>query len=341
MAEVESIPVAGRPARSLVWDGEELVDPVGGGRRWGPDGTERKTSVHWGYPFDRAAVSPSGRYAVIYVERGTKGIVVDLSGPRVLREINRSYYHSAAYDYPVALGRLSDGREVLVHCPDEYNRLEVEELTTGQRLTEGARRPEDVFQSRLEVSPGGRYLLVAGWIWHPIGVAHVHDLTAALTDPEALDDVTLLQAAHIDAEVASACWLDENRLVVAAADESLEWTEPPGLSAGQLGVWSMADQCWEHRSTVDFSLGTLLGRGSQVVSLHGHPRLIDLATGAVVGEWPEVKVPKKEGSYGRRDTPTPVAAISPDGTRLAVAQEDGIALIELPDDAGLGTRRVP
>ena len=50
-----------------------------------------------------------------------------------------------------------------VHCPREYNRLEVEVAATGERLTpEVDRRPQDFFHSRLAVSPDGLRLLSAG-----------------------------------------------------------------------------------------------------------------------------------------------------------------------------------
>jgi len=96
-------------------------------------------------------------------------------------------------------------------------------------------------------------------------------------------------------------------------------------------VWSLSAKRWIHRSRVDFSIGTLLARGDTVVSLHGHPRLIDVTTGAVVAEWPTVKVSRREGSYGVTHIPTPVAALHPDGTRLAVAQPESIAIITLPE----------
>jgi hypothetical protein len=47
-------------------------------------------------------VSPSGRYQVLYAERGTKGLVLEHGA--ILREIDRSFYHADAYDYPAALG---------------------------------------------------------------------------------------------------------------------------------------------------------------------------------------------------------------------------------------------
>lgn len=73
----------------------------------------------------------------------------------------------------------------------------------------------------------------------------------------------------------------------------------------------------------------LLPRGDRVISFPGHPRLLDTATGRIVAERPEIGVPSKSACFGR-DVPTPVAALHPDGTRLAVATAESIALITLP-----------
>ncbi|MFD9685693.1 hypothetical protein ACFWXO_08015 [Kitasatospora sp. NPDC059088] len=293
-------------------------------------------------------VSPSGRYAVVHEERGTRGVVVGLDGRGVLRELARADHCADAYDYPVALGALPDGREVLVHCPEEYNVLQIEELESGRRLTGGAREPVDIFHSRPAVSPDGRYLLVTGWVWHPYGVAEVYDLAAALADPAVLDGDGVLPASpETDAEVVSGCWLDADRLAIATtgeldylvddgADDGADdsgCAAAPAAGANHLGVWSMSARRWLHHSPLDHRAGTLLGRGgsAQVVSLHGHPRLLDAATGTLVAEWPEVTLTRRNGSYGAEHIPTPVAALSPDGRRLAVAQDKGIALIDLPD----------
>ncbi|MFI9106682.1 hypothetical protein ACIGXA_39930 [Streptomyces fildesensis] len=310
---------------SLVWDGDELLDVVGGGRRWGADGVERPSSFIHDFPFDRGLVSPSGRFTVVYAERGIEALV--LEGDQLIRELERDDDNAGEFDYPVAVGVLRDGREVLVHCPEQYGVLEIEDLETGERLTRGERHPRDVFHSRLAVSPDGRHLLSAGWLWHPYGIVEVFDLDDALRDSAVLDGRGVLLAdGGIEDEVVSACWLDGDRLAIATA----VFGAYDGKERRQLGVWSLAEGRWLARSAVDFTLGTLIARGDTVVALHGHPRLVDLATGAVVDEWPDVEVSQREGSYGATHVPTPVAALHSDGTRLALAQPDGIAIIDLP-----------
>ncbi|WP_406443002.1 hypothetical protein OHB00_42050 [Streptomyces sp. NBC_00631] len=326
---VESIPVKSAP-KSLLWDGDELVSGVGGGRRWGRDRVERTAPFAWSFPFDTGVASASGRYSAVYQERGTKGVL--LEGERVVRELNRSYYRAPDYDYPLALGALTDGREVVVHCPDEYNVLQIEDAASGERLTGGGREPQDVFHSRLGLSPDGRYLLSVGWFWHPFGTALVYDTALALSEPGSLDGEGLLpSAAVMSGEVTAGCWLDADRLVLAAGAEEWDDEEAAGLPPRHLGVWSVSAGRWLHRSPVAGAEPgvLLLPRGDQVISFPGHPRLLDPATGRVVAEWPEVGVPAKSACFGRH-VPTPVAALHPDGTRLAVATAEGIALITLP-----------
>jgi hypothetical protein len=138
--------------RSLCWRGEELVDWVGGCRAFALDGRERPSSVHYAYRFDAATASPDGRYAVIYEQLGTKGLL--LHDGKCIREINRSYYHADAYEYPVALFRDPGGRLLLAHCPEDYCRIDLEEAETGRLLTASAgRKLEDFFHSRLTASP--------------------------------------------------------------------------------------------------------------------------------------------------------------------------------------------
>ena len=318
--------VRGRP-RSLHWDGDELVDWVAGGTRWRSDGVQVDSNVRYAYVFDRAVVSPSGRYQVLYTESGTKGLV--LEGGRVLREINRSYYHANDYEYPIALGRLPDGREVLVHCPDHYNKLEIEELSSGRRLTERPGRAPDVFHSRLSLSPGGRRLLSGGLVWHPVTVADVFDLTRLVDDPGALDrrDDALWQA--VNTEAVASCWLSDDLLVVATTsdEEPFDDEDNQGLGPGELGVWSVNDAGWRHRSRLGRRCGLLLPCGTAVLSLYDHPKMLDPASGRAVGEWPNLNSGQREFPYFPK--PLPPVAVHPSGDRFAIANDDTITVVAI------------
>ncbi|MGH9018831.1 MAG: hypothetical protein ACRDY1_13860 [Acidimicrobiales bacterium] len=60
-------------------------------------------------------------------------------------------------------------------------------METGERLTTRAGTADDIFHSRLRASPGGAYLLSAGWIWHPAEILNVYDVALAIEDPRTLD----------------------------------------------------------------------------------------------------------------------------------------------------------
>jgi hypothetical protein len=62
--------------RSLVWDGEELVDWVAGGARYSLNGEVVEPRVFCAYPFDAAVALAGSAFAVIYTRLGTKGLVL-------------------------------------------------------------------------------------------------------------------------------------------------------------------------------------------------------------------------------------------------------------------------
>lgn len=135
---------------TLAWQGDSLVDVVGGEAAVGLDGVAAPRSVNWSYPFDRALVSAVSGTRIIYQATGTKGIVAQ--SKKTVRELNRSHYHANAYEFPVALGCLADGREVIAHCPDGYNRIAIELLATGERLASASDAALDVFSTPGSVS---------------------------------------------------------------------------------------------------------------------------------------------------------------------------------------------
>jgi hypothetical protein len=67
-----------------------------------------------------------------------------------------------------------------------------------------------------------------------------------------------------------------------------------------------------------------------VITLYGHPQLVDPASGRVVAEWPDVRTSLRRGSYGVTHIPSPIAAVQLGRRRLAVAEPDDIAVIDIP-----------
>jgi hypothetical protein len=323
--------------RSLSWRGDELVDWVGGGRAFTVAGAERRASVIFAYRFDAATASPDGRFVVIYERLGTKGLL--LRDGRMVRELNRSFYHANAYEFPVTLFNGPDGRLLLAHCPGDYCRLELEDVETGQPLTASAdRKPTSFFHSQLGASPGGRRLLSAGWLWHPLSLVACYDVAQALVDPRHLDDRHGLAASFNPwlAEESSGCWLDDDHLVVAASAEpeqdTVEDDREPRLHPCGLAVCDVASRTCLRAFKLDEPAGTILPLGNHhVLSLYRHPKLIELATGKVLHVWTELSSGRQVGSimWGLGDEAMPPAMAFDRSTgRFAIANRDTVTVLE-------------
>ena len=330
--------------RSLCWRGDQLVDWVGGGRAFAPDGTETRARVSYSYRFDAATASPDGRFAVIYERLGTKGLL--LHDGRIVRELDRSYYHASAYEYPVALFNDPDGRVLLAHCPGNYCRLELEEAETGRPLTASAdRKPSDFFHSRLAASPHGKRLLSAGWVWHPLSLVECFDVAQALADPRHLDDRHGFPSSFNPGltEESSACWLDDDCIAVAASAEpeqdSVESDVEPRLRPCGLAVYDIANQTCLQAFQLDEPPGTIMALGKRyVLSLYRHPKLVDLSTGKVVHVWTELRSGLQDGSIMFQldgDAKPPPMAFDPASNRLAIVNGDTVTVIEF-NHAALG-----
>ena len=322
---------------SLCWRGDELVDWVGGGRAFAADGTERPARVIYGYRFDAATASPDGRFAVIYERLGTKGLL--LHDGRIVRELDRSFYHASAYEYPVALFNGPDGRVLLAHCPGNYCRIELEEAETGRPLTASAdRKPSDFFHSRLAASPHGKRLLSAGWLWHPLSLVVCFDVAQGIADPRHLDDRHDFPLSFNPglAEESSACWLDDDCIAVAASaapeENSVEGDTGPRLRSCGLAVYDIASQTCLQAFQMEEPAGTILALGKRyVLSLYRHPKLVDLSTGKVVHVWTELRSGLQDGSIMGHlddDAKPPPMAFDPASNRFAIVNGVTVTLIE-------------
>lgn len=188
-----------------------------------------------------------------------------------------------------------------------------------------------MFQSRLRLSPDGRYLLTAGWFWHPYDVVAVYDLVRALKDPGALDRSDTRCEPAVNAEVESACWLTADQIVVSTNPEEEALGEDPGaLGPGELGVWSMTERRWIARSATGGHTGTLHVIGSHVLALYTHPRLLDPMTAAVVNSWPSLATGTQTSSFLIHQQPVPPVAVDVANSRFAVADGNVATVIQVP-----------
>lgn len=330
--------------RSLVFQGDALVDWVAGGRVFGLDGSEQRSRVSYAYRFDSAIACPAGKYVALFERLGTKALVIDARTAAIVREIDRSYYCADAYVFPLALWISAAGRTLLAHCPQAYNRLEIDDLDTGEGLTvAAARHPGDHFHSRLAVSPSGVRLLSAGWVWHPWDFVGWFDVDRALTDPAHLDTPQVAEnSLHIGlSEEASAAWQTDDLLLIGSSDEREDPDEVASLGDGArlvspgLAVVDVRCRAVVQSVPLAHPPGIMMPIGlDEVVTFYEHPRLYRLSDGQLLHEWPDLETGKLTGSIQHHLPAPPPLAIDARGMRFAVAQSDAIAVLDLSSRGG-------
>ncbi|WP_257979363.1 WD40 repeat domain-containing protein [Corallococcus exiguus] len=307
---------------SLCWSGDALVDPVGGLTRYHLDGTTFDPHVRYAYRFDRAVMSPDGRYSVLYESLGTAGLLLD--GTRVVRQLMRDFYQAHTHDYPVALHTLPSGRTLLAHCPESYCVVELEDAATGERLTKRDNTPTDIFHSRLQFSPDGRYLASAGWIWHPVDAASVFDVPRALEEPASLDSAALMEGVEGGIFLTSVAFGVKDTLVFVRVDESRDG------DTFYLGTYSLTERKVLSEVELEEPAGPLMVVDAEhVVDFFGHPKLVSRSTGRVVQRWEDLDTGKVLASIRHHLPPPPHFALDAANRRFAVGTASGIEVITL------------
>lgn len=326
-------------ARSLCWRDDALVDWVGGGNSWAMDGRFTSASRSWGYRrFNAVAADSTGHWALVHERTGTAGLLIH--GGRIIREIHRSPYHADAFEYPACLFERS-GRVLLAHCPDNYARLEIDDAESGERLTKSTSRKEpDFFHSRLAVSPGGRTLLSAGWVWQPWDAVLWFDVDAAMRNPSTLDALNGPELSRnvCLSEESSAAWLDNDRLLIGGSSEPEDTEESaetdrqhpgPRLKPNSMAVFDIPTRNYTMAIELGHPPGRMMRAGpNHVLTFYKHPRLVSLQSREVILEWADIDSGEMVSSIVH-DRPYPVLALDPLRGRFAVAGKDVIEVIEL------------
>jgi hypothetical protein len=312
----------GRRVQSLIWDGDALVDPAGGFHRWHVDGTEQSGGyATWYEKFDRALKGP-GNLRLLLETLGTAAVLID--GTSQIRQVHRSVYHANDYEYPAAFWPVDENTVRIIHCPDEYNILHIDDVRTGHRLTSRSTKSIDMFHSRLCVDASNRYLMSAGWVWHPYNTLQLYDLETAIADPTHLDSRGLTMP-YINAEVDSAAFLGDSVVVSTTEEEQLD---DPDENVGPmaLGVFRIGEQTWQNISVLNEPTGPMMPIDDQyVVAFHESPRVINVTSGEMVHRWHDIQCGKAIGPITR--TPYPTISFAPNGSGFAVVERDRIVAV--------------
>jgi hypothetical protein len=317
--------------RSLAWDGDTLVDWVGGAR-YRLDGTCEELNVGYAYRFDAAA--GLGPWGVSFEACGTKGRLLRDNGRRasgktvalsvdIIREIDRSYYHAEDYYYPVTIFRLAGGQRVVAHCPRGYNILDLEDLDGGCLTPRPVEGSADIFHARLEASLDGRWLLSNGWVWQPWRAVFVYDVAKALKQPAYLSTAgeALALGDAWEWEVEGATFVG-HRIVCVTGEEKAALT-----------IYDL-DAC-RHERLIELAEppGTrLMAVGDDhIVLFDGQPRLLRLSTGALVDRWDDLDGGRgiHQPSVSLQPQVPPWLATDPARGRFALGWPERIVVVSL------------
>lgn len=310
--------------QSLCWQNELLVDLSSGHKIYQLDGEVIQAPFRISYLFDSAKTNQDGSIAVIYQKLGTKGLIY--KNGEMLKEINRSFYQAHVYEYPVAIFTLQSGQNLLFHCPDEYCRLEIEDIDTGEILSKSANREDiDCFFSRLEINEN--YLLSAGWVWHPYNVLSVYKLSDALAKPESLDDTGI--GPETDGEVTSARFYGEKKLIVTTDADGSEEVKEDSIAANKIAYFNLETGQVEKQIQPSVNFGNALALDDDfVLDLVEYPKVLNMNTGKVEASFEDIPCGNQQSPIIWHLKDQPAIAINHQSNKIAIATKEGIEILE-------------
>jgi hypothetical protein len=313
--------------QTISWLGDKIVDWAFAGTVYSLDGkTEHMNNCHFDLSFDSAITSQDGQYSFVYKRLGTKGLL--LKNGELLREINRSYYQAEIYEYPAVFVEIADGRTVLVHCPLDYCRLDFEDVETGEIITNVSdRKPSDVFRSRLEVSPNGKYLISKGWIWHPWDILELFDIEKCLADPKLLDNGQTIP--KISTEICSASFIDNDRILVCSAqEEPMVDDQDEPIPPGHLAIWNFKRNEISNVVKIKSEFGNLIAIDDEYCwDLFRYPKIINLKTGEVEEKIEEISAGLQASSIINHLEKIPKIAYNRQSKKLALENNGNIEVL--------------
>lgn len=279
--------------QTICWLDNTIVDWASAGEQYTVDGKiNQLAKYHYSFG-DSAISSKDGTYSFIYKKLGTKGLL--LKNGELLREINRSYYCADAYEFPAALITW-EGKTYLIHCPISYNQLDFEDVETGEIITNKLnRKPGDIFHSRLEISPNGTFLISKGWLWHPLDVIYIYNLSDCFKNPLLLDEPMLYP--KVGVEVCTGSFIIDEEILIGSSDEILDEDNAPSLPAKHICVWNLKTNQFSKPVAVKTEFGNLYAINRYLAwDLFNFPKIINVETGEVVDENRDINSGKQNSS---------------------------------------------
>ena len=312
---------------ALDWVGDKLVDWTSNRTFYSKSGEEFSLNKYlFGERFNGVKSLKDGEFVVLYERLGTKGLL--LKNGELVREINRSYYCSTVYEYPVEL--IIYKEEIyLIHCPEHFNEIQIEEFESGKRLLkQNADELEDVFYSRLEVSPSGKYLLSSGWVWHPFDILSIFRFDNVIETKTLSKDI---YDKFWTAEITSARFItDEKILVTSGFEESLSDVEEGDLIPGKFGVYNIETNSYETLFDHVEPMGNVYPINEELAwDIYKYPKIVNLKTGKVIDREKSIDSGEQNSSIIHHLDNLPHISFSEDRRQVAIGRGREIVILRI------------
>lgn len=320
--------IAANSVSTICWSNDSIVDWASSGIQYSIDNQQKQLGrAHYGSLFNSAIISANGQYAFICYKLGTKGLL--LKDGEVLREIDRSYYCAQVYEYPATFITIND-KTYLIHCPKSYCRIDIEDVETGEIITDVPdRAPSDTFYSRFEISPENTFLMSRGWNWHPVDMVYVFNIDNCLKNPLLLDRSNL--SPDWETEICTASFINDRQVLIGSSNEVFdeELENPPVKS---IGIWDLESDQISPFVKVDGEFGNLFAISEKFAwDTFRYPKIINIKTGAIVDKDESVNSGEQNSSIIGNNTPQIV--FNKKTKQLALKKENEIIVLTPPDFA--------
>lgn len=309
---------------TISWFDNTIVDWSSAGKQYHIDGrVQQLQKYHFWLKFDAAINSADGRYAFIYQKLGTKGLL--LKEGELLREINRPYYCSDAYEYPATFVTLNS-ITYLIHCPVEYCQLDFENVETGEIVTNiPGRNADDVFHSRLELSPDNTFLISNGWLWHPLHVLNVFNINDCLKNPLLLDYTNL--SPDVGTEICTASFINGAKVLVGSSDEIID-NEDDHLPPKHIAIWDLENNQLSKPAKVNGEFGNLFAINEDLAwDMFTFPKIIDIHTGEIIDKDETIDSGKQNSSIIHHIGKLPQIIFNQETKQIALTNDKKIEIL--------------
>ena len=159
-------------------------------------------------------------YICIVQDKGTSGVILDISNPSFQKRLQRGDYCANVSSFPVAFYE-QDNQTFLIHGTD-WNRLDITCLETDELFTNRTVDYDtnsnyfDYFHGSLTISPDAKYFTSNGWHWHPFGQIYCFSINDFLQKFELSN-----QAVNVSDDFfydldwdRPLCWIDNKTLAI-------------------------------------------------------------------------------------------------------------------------------